>query len=104
MLVGNRVESLRGVVGVDDQLVVKGEAEPEHSDAWVSAKVKTVLLFHRHVSASATDVYVKDGVVSLRGVATSSAQMELVSEYARDVEGVTSVVNGMTIAVPVAGN
>lgn len=104
MLVGNRVERLRGVVGVDDQLVVKGEAEPEHSDAWVSAKVKTVLLFHRHVSASATDVYVKDGVVSLRGVATSSAQMELVSEYARDVEGVTSVVNGMTIAVPVAGN
>lgn len=97
-LAENTIQSLPGVVSVDNQLIVKGEVEPEHSDAWVSTKVKTALLFHRHVSASATDVYVKDGVVSLRGVATSSAQLDLVTEYARDVEGVKSVVNEMTIS------
>jgi hyperosmotically inducible periplasmic protein len=71
---------------------------PEHSDSWVSTKVKTTLLFHRNVSASATDVYVKDGIVSLRGVATSWAQKELTTEYARDVEGVKEVKNEMTVA------
>lgn len=92
------VESLPGVVSVDNRLMLKNAAEPEHSDAWLTAKVKTTLLFHRNVSASATDVYVKDGIVSLRGTASSSAQIELVTEYARDIEGVKSVVNEMTIA------
>jgi osmotically-inducible protein OsmY len=50
------------------------------------------------VSAAATDVYVKDGIVSLRGEASSLAQKELTTEYARDVEGVKGVENEMTIA------
>jgi len=83
---------------VDNQLKVKGETHAEHSDGWVSTKVKTTLLFHRNVSGSATDVYVKDGIVSLRGVASSQAQKELTTEYAKDVEGVKDVKNEMTIA------
>src|ERR1700690_4188617 len=61
----NTVESLPGVKSVDNQLKIKGESPAEHSDAWLSTQVKTTLLFHRNVSASATDVFVKDGVVSL---------------------------------------
>ena len=97
-LAEDTVESLPGVKSVDNQLKVKGESLAEHSDGWVSTKVKTTLLFHRNVSASGTDVYVKDGVVSLRGVAKSQAQKELTSEYARDVEGVKEVKNEMTVA------
>lgn len=97
-LAEDTVESLPGVKSVDNQLKIKGESPAEHSDGWVSAKVKTTLLFHRNVSASGTDVYVKDGVVSLRGVAKSLAQKELTTEYARDVEGVKEVKNEMTVA------
>jgi len=97
-LAEDTVESLPGVKSVDNQLKVKGESPAEHSDGWVSTKVKTTLLFHRNVSASGTDVYVKDGVVSLRGVAKSQAQKELTTEYARDVEGVKEVKNEMTVA------
>ncbi len=97
-LAENTVESLPGVVSVDNQLKVKTESPAEHSDAWVSTKVKSTLLFHRNVSASGTDVYVKDGVVSLRGEASSEAQKELTAEYAQDVEGVKSVKNELTIA------
>jgi osmotically-inducible protein OsmY len=97
-LAENTVESLPGVKSVDNQLKIKGESPAEHSDGWLSTKVKTALLFHRHVSASGTDVFVKDGVVSLRGEASSLAQKELTAEYAKDVEGVKEVKNEMTIA------
>jgi hyperosmotically inducible protein len=60
--------------------------------------VKSTLLFHRNVSATGTDVHVKDGVVSLRGEASSQAQKELTGEYAKDVEGVNEVKNEMTVA------
>ncbi|MBA4150865.1 MAG: BON domain-containing protein [Verrucomicrobia bacterium] len=98
VLAENTVESLPGVKSVDNQLVVKGEAPAEHSDGWIGMKVKTALLFHRNVSAKSTDVYVKDGIVSLRGEAASVAERELTAEYANDVEGVKEVKNEMTIA------
>lgn len=92
------VENLPGVTRVDNRIKVKGDGPAEHSDGWLSTKVKTTLLFHRNVSASKTDVFVQDGVVSLRGEAVNLAQKELAEEYAKDVEGVKSVKNEMTIA------
>jgi len=97
-LAQDTVEGLPGVKSVDNELKVKGEAHAEHSDGWLSTKVKTTLLFHRNVSASGTDVHVKDGIVSLRGEASSQAQKELTTEYAKDVDGVKDVKNEMTVA------
>jgi osmotically-inducible protein OsmY len=97
-LAENTVASLPGVVRVDNQLVVSGEQPAEHSDAWITTKVKTALLFHRNVSATGTTVYTKDGVVTLQGVASSMAQKELTTEYARDIDNVIQVNNEMTIA------
>ena len=97
-LITRGVSRLPGVKSVDNQLVVKGEAPAKHSDAWVGMKVKTALLFHRNVTATKTDVNVKDGIVSLSGEASSLAQRELTTEYAQDVEGVKVVKNEMTIA------
>jgi len=97
-LAQDTVESLPGVKSVDNQLKVKGQKQAEHSDGWVGTKVKTALLFHRNVRATKTDVNVKDGVVILSGEASSQAQKELTTEYAKDVEGVKEVKNEMTIA------
>ena len=97
-LAENTVADLPGVISVDNRLKVKGENPAEHSDAWISMKVKSSLLFHRNVSATGTDVYVKDGIVSLRGEASSQAQKELTTEYAKDIDNVKEVKNEMTIA------
>jgi len=97
-LASDTVEGLPGVKSVDNQLTVKGESPAEHSDTWVALKVKTALLFHRNVRATKTDVNVKDGIVSLSGEASSMAQKELTTEYAKDVEGVKEVKNQMTVA------
>ncbi len=97
-LAEDTVASLPGVKSVDNQIVVSAEQPAEHSDTWISMKVKTTLLFHRNVSALDTDVNVKDGVVILTGHASSEAQKELTTEYAKDIDHVKAVVNDMTIA------
>lgn len=96
-LAENTVSSLPGVTSVNDQLTVVGTPPPEHSDAWITTKVKTALLFHRNVSASGTTVTTVDGIVTLTGVADSTAQRELTTEYAKDIDNVKSVNNEMTI-------
>jgi osmotically-inducible protein OsmY len=90
------VAGLPGVKTVDNSLEVKGERPAEKSDAWLTTKVKTMLLFHRHVSAL-TEVNAKDGIVTLQGEAASQAQKDLATEYAKDVEGVKDINNEMTV-------
>ena len=97
-LAENTVASLPGVVSVDNLLTVNGTQPAEHSDAWITMKVKTALLFHRNVSATGTSVYTDNGVVTLQGEASSIAQKELTTEYAQDVVNVKEVKNDMTIA------
>jgi len=97
-LAQDTVEGLPGVKSVDNQLTVKAGSPAEHSDGWIGVKVKSALLFHRNVRATKTDVNVTDGVVILSGEASSQAQKELTTEYAKDVEGVKEVKNQMTIA------
>jgi len=92
------VADLPGVKSVDNKLEIKGERPAENSDTWVHMKVKTALLFHRNVSGFNTEIDVKDGIVTLRGEATSKAQKDLTTEYAKDVEGVKDVKNEMTVA------
>jgi hyperosmotically inducible periplasmic protein len=91
------VAALPGVRRVDNKLKSKGEKPVETSDAWIGMKVKTTLMFHRQVSGLKTDVDVKEGVVTLRGKATSEAQKELAGEYAKDVVGVKSVKNDLVV-------
>ena len=91
------VASLPGVENVDNRLEVKGEYPAENSDAWLATKVKTMFLFHHNVGPI-TEVSAKDGIVTLRGKANSQAQMDLTTEYAKDVEGVKGVNNEMAVS------
>jgi len=83
---------------VDDKLTVKDGGPSKMSAEWLTAKVKSLMTFHRGVSAHETKIETADGVVTLRGRAESQAQKELTEAYARDVEGVKKVKNEMTIA------
>lgn len=92
------VTDLPGVTSVNNNLLLAGEPSVSSSDLWIKDKVKTTLLFHRSVSAVDTEVGVHDGAVTLSGVASSGAERELAAEYARDVDGVKSVDNQMTVS------
>jgi len=99
LLAEKTVAGLSGVKSVDNRLEIKGAPPSANSDAWIKEKVKLTLLFHRSVNAVKTDIDVKDGVVTLRGNATSLAQKELAAEYARDVGEVKDVRNEMTVSL-----
>ena len=97
ILANDTVAGTPGVTSVDNQLELMN-APTANTDAWILAKVKTTLLFHRSVSAGKTEMSVKDGIVTLWGEAGSQAQKDLTTEYAKDVEGVREVKNNMTVS------
>lgn len=112
VLAGDTLASLPGVIQVDNHLTMVTEAttvpspasgpDGRRSDRWIAHRVRFALLFHRNVNSHITTISVADGVVSLGGEATSAAQRELTGEYAKDIEGVLAVKNGMTVAeIPV---
>jgi len=95
-LAQDTVADIPGVKSVNNMLEVKGASPAKMSDAWITAKVKTIFLFHRNVSAM-TEVDTKAGIVTLQGKAANEAQKDLTTEYAKDVEGVKGVNNEMTV-------
>jgi len=97
LLAQETVAGLPAVKSVDNRLEVKGTSPAKNSDAWITVKVKTMILFHRNVSTM-TEVNTTNGIVTLQGKANSQAQKDLATEYAKDIEGVKDVKNEMTIA------
>jgi len=91
------VRNIDGVTSVNNKLEYKGESSAEMSDTWLTTKVKTALLFRTSVSGFKTEVNTANGIVTLKGEASSQAQKELTGEYAKDIEGVKSVNNQMTV-------
>jgi osmotically-inducible protein OsmY len=92
----------------NNMTIAKTAAAPDSTvgdkidDASITAEVKSSLLSHRSTSALHTKVSTADGVVTLSGLANNAAEKSLVTKLATDINGVTSVVNNMTIAAPVA--
>jgi len=66
-------------------------------DASITALVKTSLLYHRSTSATNTKVETKKGVVTLGGIAKTSAEKDLAGKYAADIDAVKSVNNNMIV-------
>jgi len=99
-LAADTVENLPGVVSVHNEIKV----EPtylEHSDAWMAFKIRSRLLVKANVSAASTKVVVNDGNVVLSGTADNIAQKDLTAVYAKDIDGVKSVKNEITVKDPV---
>jgi osmotically-inducible protein OsmY len=104
-------KDVEGVKAVKNQMTVaKNPAKPDETvgekidDASITAQVKASLLSHRSTSALKTSVETTDGVVTLSGIAKNAAEKSLVTKLASDVNGVSSVVNNMTVATTVSKN
>ena len=91
------VTGLPGVTRVVNKLETKAEIATENADSRIKYQVMITLLFHRNVNATETAIGVKDGVVTLKGKASSMAQKELTGEYAGDIDGVKEVKNEMVV-------
>ncbi len=95
-LAADTVENLPGVTRVKNEIQVNS-AYPEYSDGWIALKIRSRLLVKAKVSATNTKVEVQDGVVTLRGTASSNAQKELTEAYAKDIDHVKAVRNEIVV-------
>ena len=103
-LAGEYAKDIKGVKDVKNEMTiakVTNKAEQtmgeKIDDASITAQVKMALLFHRSTSAFKTGVNTSNGVVTLSGKATSGAGKDMAAKVANDVNGVTKVINNMTI-------
>lgn len=66
-------------------------------DEQIESSIKKSYVFKTYAHGNDIGVQCKDGIVTLRGEATSMAQKDLATEYAQEVAGVKVVENEMTI-------
>lgn len=104
-LAGEYAKDVSGVKDVKNEMTLlkvantTGQTMGEHiDDASITAQVKVALLSHHSTSAINTKVWTSEGVVTISGIAKNEAEKVLVSKLASDINGVTKVVNNMTIA------
>jgi osmotically-inducible protein OsmY len=97
---GQIARATPGVTAVDNQLKISGGdrmAGEYIDDTALSVSVKTALASDAVAPASEIDVEVSRGIVSLGGYVDSNAQRDAAMAAARNVKGVKSVVNNLTV-------
>lgn len=92
------VADMPGVTRVDNKIKIDSASAKEGSDEWIALKIRSRLLVKSNVSLTSTKVDVKSGVVTLSGKADTTAQKELTEAYVKEIDGVQSVRNMITIA------
>jgi len=104
-LTGEYAKDINGVKDVKNEMTIAeaaGKEEPnkdnKFDDASITAQIKMAFLTHHSTSAFKTGVETTNGTVTLSGSATTDAGKDMATKVARDINGVTSVVNNMTIA------
>jgi len=106
-LTGEYAKDIDGVKGVDNQMTIgevvnKTETPKDNKidDASITAQVKMAFLTHHSTSAFKTGVETTNGVVTLSGNAVDGAAKDMAAKVAGDIQGVTKVINNMTISNP----
>ena len=99
IMAGEIVHNLEGVKGVDNQLQLKAAPPPAAAgtDMLISSRVRIAILSHRALRGVDVRFIVGNGRVTLSGTAENKAQIDLISEYIKDIEGVVEVKNEMEI-------
>lgn len=103
-LAGRLAGNTEGVREVHNQLIVSADetaaakaqnvvtdAGTAISDAWITSKVKSSLLYNRNIDGLNISVETKAGQVTLGGSVQSEAEKQLVVETARNIRGVRAV-------------
>jgi hyperosmotically inducible periplasmic protein len=111
-LAGRLAQNTRGVLGVDNQLVVNSnkatvtekakssvkEVGQEISDSWITTKVKSTFLYSSKIDSSSIKVSTNQGVVLLTGKVGSSVERKLAIDLANSLRGVKRVeARGLTL-------
>jgi osmotically-inducible protein OsmY len=92
------VTSVNNLISVSAADSIASRTEPQTSnpaeqlsDAWITSKVKSSLIYSRNLDGLNIKVETKDGLVTLNGVVANFAEKELAVEITRNIRGVKGV-------------
>ncbi|EPJ77162.1 MULTISPECIES: BON domain-containing protein [Pseudomonas] len=94
----NGVTSVNNLVSLSAQDSIASKVQPpsanpveQLSDAWITSKVKSSLIYSRNLDGLNIKVETKEGLVTLNGIVANFAEKELAVETARNIRGVKGV-------------
>lgn len=93
-------KDVEGVKEVNNEMTMSNPEDTlgeKIDDASITAQVKMTLMMHKSTGVIRTSVTTNNGVVSVGGKARNEAEKDLVTKLTEDVQGVTGVINKMTI-------
>jgi osmotically-inducible protein OsmY len=89
-------------LGAESQNEPRGTSETDImaglGDPWITTKIQSKYFLEPEVKGHRIDVDTQGGVVTLTGTVASATHRELAEQIARDTDGVTRVVNRLTVA------
>jgi osmotically-inducible protein OsmY len=86
------VEGVREVI--DETKIGEGSGFGAYaSDAWITAKLKTSLMFEGEIHSINYTLKTVDGVVYLMGIAQNQRELDRILEITRSISGVKNIVN-----------
>lgn len=93
--------AVEGVKSVQNEMLVTKEQTSTvgetFEDSAITTKVKITLNSHASTKALKTSVTTNDLVVTISGKAKNKGEIELVTKVVKDVKGIKSVINNMTV-------
>ncbi len=105
-------KNTNGVRKVEDRLRVSAEEKQRIeenspvaktqrvvSDTWITAKVKTMLMFNKNADGADIEVSTQEGVVTLKGTVLSPEQRDRIVETVQDVVNVKGVRDRLRVAM-----
>lgn len=88
--------ALAGIRSVDNQITVKPASE-DGADTALAHTVRTVLGWHQSGRSAASQLEVREGVVTLKGEVENETARALAAEYSAGIEGVREVKNELVL-------
>lgn len=77
--------------------VLANEWQGEANDAWLDGKLETALLLNTQLNNFKIDTDIKSNTAILTGEVNNETQKELAGEIARNIEGISTVKNNLTV-------
>jgi hyperosmotically inducible protein len=95
-LAENTVLELPGVIRVENEITVPA-GPVAGSDEWIARRIKEASAFRLPGLANGLNVQVSDGVAVISGVAASETERAAAEDIAREIAGVRSVTNRLSV-------
>jgi osmotically-inducible protein OsmY len=90
-------DAVRSTADEAQRQVGRADVDLKRPDAWITTKIQSKYFLDADVKGHQINVDTNNGVVTLKGTVANEQHKAAAEQIARDTEGVTRVVNQLTV-------